>query len=244
MYKYIVLFFTALCFTPGIATDFDLLQILKTKHVEDFVRINQEIQKTSLDMKSVLEEMEQKIPALLADRTQWKSYLIDYQPPYLMRIFCDVYCEYLQSNVRVNLHYFFPTTKEALEEHCLAANKDNEVENLYHPHAWASCMRILDGTYDQWIGFATQRGLTTIPPKVHYMTLQQGDSYAMNHPWLWHQVIPRANAAVTTLMVTYIPPKWDQETPKSTKHLRSLTEKELSFMFTHFAKYFSKTTSH
>jgi hypothetical protein len=178
-----------------------------------------ETQRTPLNMTTVLEKVAPLIPSLLLDRDNWRSLYINYQPPHLMRIFCQV------GPIRINLHYFLPTDIIITEK---------EDPNLYHPHAWASCMHILDGRYKQWMGFATRRGLDAIPEKTLYLVHHKNDTYAMNHPWIWHQVIPFLNETVSTLMITYIPSGWDQDEPQSTKPLRKLTDDELNFMFDHF----------
>lgn len=149
---------------------------------------------------------------------------IDYQPPFLMRIFIQVGC------VRINLHYFLPAEDVSAAQ----ALSDAYNENLYHPHAWASAMRIVDGRYRQYKGMANRRGLDAVPLKAGPYEYQAGDSYVMEDPWAWHQVIPYPNEAVTTVMVTVIPEGWDQDVPKSTTVLCPLTQGELNFMFAHF----------
>ncbi len=190
---------------------------------------------TTLNMFEILEEVEAMLPNLLSNRGNWKSLYIDYQPPFLMRIFCDIKSQKLDGKcVRASLHYFLPAESVTPSE---ASSESGE--NLYHPHGWASSMRLIDGTYDQYIGFAEGPGLDAKPSKLCRLTHSTGDSYAMNHPWLWHQVNPRPNQAVSTLMVTHIPSSWDQEVPKSTKPLRALNTEELDFMFNHFIKFFN-----
>lgn len=181
-----------------------------------------------IDMTQVLKAIEPHISQLLQDRSKWNSLYVDYQPPHLMRLWIQV------GNIRVNLHYFIPTEEMPTEDQ----SRIGFIDNLYHPHAWASCMRILEGTYEQWIGFADRRGLDALPPKTLHLEHHQGDTYAMNHPWLWHQVIPIPNHAVCTLMVTYIPPNWDQDIPKPSKKLTCLTEEQKEFMFATFQKFF------
>lgn len=179
-----------------------------------------------VDMHPVMEEIEGKLPLLLEEQECWKSLFIDYQKPYLMRIYRDVKSSTLNATVRVSLHYFLPDPDP----------KTDAGEFLYHPHAWASSMRILEGSYCQSHGFANGRGLRLLPEKLCRTVHFQGDSYAMNHPWLWHEVNPFPNQAVMTLMVTYIPEVWDQEAPQSTKKLRALTEEEMQFMFSEFGR--------
>jgi hypothetical protein len=185
---------------------------------------------SSVDMYPVMQEIEQYLPSLLQDRDSWKSLFIDYQKPYLMRIYRDIESSTLKATVRVSLHYFLPD----------ASPQNEEGEFLYHPHAWASSMRILEGMYSQFHGFANQRGLAPPPAKLCNTIHIQGDSYAMNHPWLWHEVNPFPNQAVMTLMVTYMPAFWDQDAPQSSKKLRSLNEEELQFMFTEFRRVLEK----
>ncbi len=180
-----------------------------------------------LDMTAVMEMAEDIVPQLLVDRSRWQSLMIDYQPPHLMRIFTQ--CE----GVRINLHYFMAA--KDLPETRLTKGYD---ENLYHPHGWASAMRILEGSYEQWIGFAQGPGIEAAPKKTLHLVHKPGDSYAMNDPYLWHQVIPRENQPVSTLMVTFMPDDWDQVLPKSTKDLRALNEKEMDFMFAHFQQFY------
>lgn len=180
-----------------------------------------------LDMTKVMERAEELVPQLLADRNRWQSLMIDYQPPHLMRIFTQ--CE----GVRINLHYFMAA--KDLPETRLTSGYD---ENLYHPHGWASAMRILEGSYEQWMGFAAGPGIENVPKKTLHLVHKPGDSYAMNDPYLWHQVIPRENQPVSTLMVTFMPEGWNQVLPKSNKELRALTGQEMDFMFDHFRQFY------
>lgn len=177
-----------------------------------------------LRMMPILELAEAMLPELLLRPEEWKSVYIDYQPPHLMRIFIQIGC------VRINLHYFMPTADVSAAQQL----SDAYNENLYHPHAWASAMRIVFGRYMQYMGMATCRGLDAVPPKEGPFEYQAGGCYAMEHPWEWHQVIPYPNEAVMTVMVTVIPPDWDQDVPRSNQPLRPLTPDELEFMFTKF----------
>lgn len=232
---------TLTCPKFSIRGDVDLLKILKSKrlifpYTRDF--------NVSLDMFAVMKEVETQLPTLLADKKKWNSLFIDYRPPHLMRIFCDLKSNILKGKtVRVNLHYFLPVTSSKLEksqeqnDHMKACRDSGE--NLYHPHGWAACIHIVEGVYDQHIGFADQPGIDAVPRKLCSLTHKTGDRYSMSHPWLWHQVIPIPKQAVSTLMVTYIPKKWDQEVPRPTKSLRVLDKNELQFMLNHFKIFYS-----
>lgn len=227
------------CQRFNIRGDLDLMNFLISERLIEPTLVEREVKKVSLNMFNVMREVELLIPPLLKERVKWKSLYIDYRPPHLMRIFTDVISKELGDKpVRISLHYFLPVQEVELKAH---ENSDKEFEasltsgeNLYHPHGWASCMRIIEGLYDQSIGFADRPGVDVMPRKMCSLTHSAQDSYAMNHPWLWHQVNPRPNLPVSTLMVTYIPKQWDQEVPRPTKPQRSLTEKEIQFMFTHF----------
>lgn len=219
--------------------DTELMQLLQSKNLLHPSHIKQKDH--LLNMLPVLQECEKLLPQLLEDRGSWKSIYIDYRPPYLMRIFRDIESTLLGKQVRVNLHYFLPTAAVELKKHEADEGKEAQAsresgENLYHPHGWASCMRIIKGTYDQDIGYADRPGVDVMPPKLCRLTHSSKDSYAMNDEWLWHQVNPRPGQAVFTLMVTYIPEGWDQEIPRSTKALRALKASELDFMFENFSK--------
>ncbi len=192
-------------------------------------RIQDLAHREPLDMAPVLLEAEKLIPELLKDRDGWQSLMIDYQPPNLMRLYRQV------GAVRLNLHFFMP----ADDVSAARRRTDAYDENLYHPHAWASAMRILEGEYEQWVGFADRRGIDAAPAKTQHLLHKAGDAYVMNDPWIWHQVIPRPGQAVSTLMVTFIPEAWDQDVPKSDRHLRALNTDELNFMFDHFSKLYA-----
>jgi hypothetical protein len=200
-------------------------------------KILEALQIEPFDMTNVLLECAQLLPTLLTDPNRWKSLMINYKPPHLMRIYTNI------GNVRINLHYFIPTSEasevdSSKDGNCNAKPEDyNESsDNYFHPHGWASCMKIMKGHYEQWMGFANQRGLDNPPLKSLHLRHSQGDTYAMNHPWLWHQVIPPENEPVMTMMVTHIPKNWDQDSPKSEISLRELSEQERNFMFQEFLK--------
>src|SRR5258708_5628235 len=98
-------------------------------------------------------------------------------------------------------------------------------------------MMILEGSYVQDIGFASQSGLDIIPDILFELKHTKGQSYHMNHPWIWHKVKPNLEP-LATLMITHIPQTWDQIAPKSNKQLRCLNDNELDIVFEHFGKIF------
>jgi hypothetical protein len=185
------------------------------------------------DMEGILLYVKTKLRTWLKDDQSWSTLYVDYERPHLMRLFRNVVLPDGRK-IRVMLHYFlFENDKTAI-----AAAQDadpstsDDQSNLYHPHPWASIMKILSGSYQQDLGIAHKRGIDTPPPIVTSQTLTTGDVYQMSHPWLWHRVRPLETTS--TLMITYIPDKWDQEKLPSRGDLRPLTLAETLFAFNHF----------
>ncbi|MCB1136925.1 MAG: hypothetical protein KDK78_11705, partial [Chlamydiia bacterium] len=190
-----------------------------------------EMEGARANMLAVLEEVERRMPQLLMEEEAWSSIFIDYSPPHLYRLFRTVNSETLDgAQIRVSLHYFLPASGEDLEGSC--------EENLYHPHSWAAAMHLLDGDYYQHIGYADRLGADADPRKLCILHQASGSRYAMNDRMLWHQVIPKADTPVTTLMVTYIPPGWEQKGPKPQQGMRALSSQEMEFMLTQFTRLF------
>lgn len=192
--------------------------------------------KEKLDMRMVLEPALLALPDLL-DRRSDKSLHITYEQPYLNRI------TYIISKnnrtARLSNHHFFAADNE--QE--FVENTTNIINpyygepliqgtNLYHPHPWAAGFKLLDGSYDQKIAYATQLGLDN-PPQDYKIVHQDArdpetNSYVFNDPLIWHEVMPRNNKSVDTVMVTYKPVDWGQTgpTPPDDKKLRLLYDHE------------------
>ena len=182
-------------------------------NIEVIDKIQQSIKIKPFDMTNVLNECLTHLPSLLRNRKIWKSLLVNHKPPHLLRIYTQI------GKIRINLHYFIPSNR----------NTSGDIE-YFHPHAWASCMKILHGHYRQLIGFAQQRGLENPPDKILHLHHNKNDTYAMNNPYLWHQVVPPNDEPGLTMMVTFIPDNWDQDSPKSEIILRELNNDEFDFM--------------
>jgi hypothetical protein len=146
-------------------------------------------------MLDVLIQVEQALPQLLQNESDWQSLLVDYHPPMVERLWTT------WQGYRVYLHRIHPCERE---------------QALFHPHPWPSAMRVLDGEYEMAVGFGT--GSST--PPVAALLIARGDfRYEMTHPDSWHYVRPLGNPTLS-LMVTGKP--WARESPRSTKPLRRL----------------------
>lgn len=205
-----------------------------------------------LRMQDLIDPVIRALPELLANRGNWSSVYIDYEPPFLMRIALPVTSPGDGKRIHVALHYFFGMPGSGASD---AGGLENpyagrpqllqqESANNYHPHPWAAAFHLFEGSYRQRIGRANSVGYSADPasalrPVPHDEWAQDSKRedaarYAFNDKLIWHQVLPNDGAAVTSLMITYIPEDWDQIGPKPAQKQRVLNEPELTFMFDHF----------
>ena len=202
--------------------------------------------KEGLDMQAVLGEVEKAMPQLLRDGGDWQSYYIDYEKPYLMRMFRKVQIDETRA-IYVSCHYFFSPAEEGSKgisnpynTAAMKAEIDGDLKNLtlYHPHPWAAGFHILEGKYEQGLGLANALGLAAQPPIAEWRIQSDtiNDRYAFNDPHIWHAVVPQDDKPVTTLMVTYAPADWGQEGPRPPRKLRNLRAPEMDFMRDHFER--------
>lgn len=151
-------------------------------------------------MLDILRRMEAgEISRLLADRTAWRTLLVDYHPPIVERLYRDAVFE--GEPVRVFLHRIHPCERE---------------QALFHPHPWPSAMRVLSGSYEMALGYGA--GMDE-PPMAARVVLTAGSSYEMNDPQSWHAVRPLGEPSLS-LMVTGAP--WERESHKPGKKLSAL----------------------
>lgn len=157
-------------------------------------------------MLDILEQAEAALPALIQDKSIWRSLCIDYHPPLVERLWTQ------WGDYRINLH---------LIESCSGAKP------LFHPHPWPSAMKILEHQYLMEVGFGKNE-----PPASERMKilLTAGSTYEMLHPDQWHSVDP--GCASTTLMVTGKP--WNRESPKSDKPLKELSPERFLDLWYYF----------
>ncbi len=135
-----------------------------------------------------LQEIERsKLYDLLCDPSIWKSLNINYHPPHVERLWCEV------DGYRLYLHFVHPCDKG---------------EPLFHPHPWPSAIHVIEGEYEMGMGFG--EGLKE--PEIFSTILSQGDMYyEMTHRDGWHYVRP-TKTICTSIMITGEP--WGREMPK------------------------------
>jgi hypothetical protein len=149
---------------------------------------------------AVLERIESgPLPGLLARADQWQSLFVDYEPPFVERLWAPVSVD--GAAYRVFLHRIHP----ADPERC-----------LFHPHPWPSAIKILSGSY--WMNAGHGAGFEP-PPVSMRLKLVAGASYEMAHPDGWHSVCPLGEPS-RSIMVTGAP--WSRPSHKPTKQLLPL----------------------
>lgn len=208
-----------------------------------------------LHMETLTEKVRAALPELLKQKSEWRSLFIDYEPPFLMRLYRSVCVgdEGTPDHRRINisLHYFFGSGDKNAPDLAGIANPydgrpelaDAESKNNYHPHPWAATFLLLEGGYHQQIGKATAPGyndaVRPVPFKTQFQQAGNDDSrnrYTFNDPLIWHRVLPNGGNFVSSVMVTYIPQDWNQTGPKPAEKQRPLSDAERAFMFSHFEK--------
>jgi hypothetical protein len=162
-------------------------------------------------MLDILYQAERVLPALLTDDTGWNSIFIDYEDPYVERLW-RTWGEY-----RINLHCILP---------CSTGHA------LFHPHPWPSAMRIVEHQYEMTVGYGVG---DQEPPVAMRLVLPPGSVYEMTNPDGWHAVRP-VSLSVLTLMITGKP--WSRSSPKSTKPLGPLSVDRNREMLSQFMRYY------
>lgn len=141
-----------------------------------------------MDM-SYIEKLQQiervKLYDLLCDVSIWKSLDINYHPPHVERLWCQL------GKYRLYLHFIHPCRRE---------------DALFHPHPWPSAIHVIEGQYEMGMGFGP--GLKE--PEVFSTILTSGGMYyEMPHRDGWHYVRPLSVSS--SVMLTGEP--WDREMP-------------------------------
>jgi hypothetical protein len=169
--------------------------------------------------KSLIEKLQQierlKIYELLDDSSIWKSLNIDYHPPHVERLWCQL------GNYRLYLHFIHACERE---------------EALFHPHPWPSAIHVLEGQYEMGMGF----GEGIEKPEVFTTILTKGDMYyEMPHRDGWHYVRPLS--VCSSIMLTGEP--WDREMPDADEvgELSELHNDRIMVMLNYFKTKFIHT---
>lgn len=126
-----------------------------------------------------------KIYDLLCDASLWKSVNINYHPPHVERLWCQL------GAYRLYLHFIHPCDRE---------------QALFHPHPWPSAIHVIEGQYEMGMGF----GEGIEEPEVFSTILSQGNMYyEMPHKDGWHYVRPLS--VCSSIMLAGEP--WGREMP-------------------------------
>lgn len=165
-------------------------------------------------MLELIAQVEKELPDLLKDKSQWNSLFVDYEHPFVERLWRP------WGDYRIYLHKIHPCRPE---------------EALFHPHPWPSVVKIVDGKYQMGLG----HGSGKTPPEITATTILTPDSeYEMSHIDGWHYVAP-INNFVYSLMITGKP--WDRWSPKNITPLKSLAKDQEADLFSFFKSRYSKT---
>ena len=139
----------------------------------------------------------------------WNTVDVDYEHPRVERLWTQ-----LTPEMRVFLHRIHP---------CPDGKRP-----LFHPHPWASAVKVVSGRYFMELGYGT--GET--PPRVAAtMILNAGSSYEMVNEDAWHSVNPIDEPSLS-VMVTGA--RWNRWAPKprgSLKPLSPTAAKEILLAF-------------
>jgi hypothetical protein len=160
-------------------------------------------------MLDLLHAAERELPALLATALGWRSYRIDYHPPFVDRVMRE------WRDGKLYLHRIHPCAPE---------------EALFHPHPWPSAMRVLEGTYEMTVGHGAGEAA---PPIAARLIVSGGMEYEMTDRDGWHAVRPIGGPAMTVMVVG---PRWDRLSPHSSKPLLPLSDAEVEAMLAYYRR--------
>lgn len=160
-------------------------------------------------MRAELEQVQAALPTLLADKSIWKSLLIDYRNPTVERLYTD------WNGLRVSLHCIQPCTLE---------------EAFFHPHPWPSAILILEGGYEMGIAYGAG---TTTPPTAMTQVLAAGSLYEMTNPDGWHYVRPVGKPSYSVMVNGK---KWNRAMPDfPAEPLKPLAAERVDALLAEFA---------
>jgi len=131
-----------------------------------------------------------KIYDLLSDFSIWKSMDINYLPPHVERLWCQL------GNYRLSLHFIHSCEKG---------------KAFFHPHPWPNAVHVIEGEYEMGMGFG--EGLEV--PEVSSTIISQGNMYyEMTDKNVWHYVRPTGGVCAS-VMLSGEP--WGREMPEESK---------------------------
>lgn len=156
-----------------------------------------------------------KLPLLVHQPEAWSSVFVDYEPPFVERLWLQ-----LDKDHRLFLHHV----------------KACEADSLWHPHPWPSIVKVMPRSgYEHGIGYDTTHEGEC--PVGMIQTVYGSMTYEMSDPHAWHYVKPLWSS--WSIMITGIPFK----TPspgyiKPTKVLRPLSNERKKFMLDYWIQNF------
>jgi len=156
----------------------------------------------------VLDQAELELPSLIMVAEDWQSLLVDDERPNVERLWMPY------GEGRLMLHVIHPCSPG---------------ESLYHPHPWASAMRIHEGWYETAHGHGPPDGPP--PPMGEKKAYGPGHRYEMVNPEAWHFVRPLGDAAIT-VMVTGKP--WRMPGNRKGRSLGPLSDERVQEMLALF----------
>ena len=163
-------------------------------------------------MLKVLVEAMIRLPRLLDKEDNWKSLLIDYEPPVVERLYTD-----LEGGNRLSLHIIHPC---------------REGEAFVHPHPWPSAMYIVSGMYKMDSGYGKN---LEYPNIVNSVFLNAGSFYEMVNQDGWHSVRPLGTPSLSVMING---PSWNRPMPKvPQKELFPLRETRMMEVLDSFAEH-------
>lgn len=158
-------------------------------------------------------QVEQVLPRLLRNDSEWTTLDIDYLPPRVERLWREY------NNLRIYLHRIYPSLREEIH---------------FHPHPWPCAVRLLKGSYEMGIGYGER---DKAPPLASTLLLAQGTCYEMIERNSWHYVCPQTEITYS-LMIAGKP--WEGLGAKSTLSLEPLPNESkqeiLVFFRTNYCK--------
>jgi hypothetical protein len=150
------------------------------------------------------------LPELIKNTDQWGSQFIDYDNPYVHRMYLD------QGDITVNMHMFTPTNSEI----------------VWHPHPWPAAFMIAKGGYELQLGLSEDG--ETPPEPIGPVIMTTGSFYQMASQYEWHSVRPLDYTFTFSVQGPEFDVDWSFETDDR-KAFRDLTEDEKEPLITHFS---------
>ena len=164
-----------------------------------------------------LNELEQSLPDLLENETDWQSLFIDYETPHVHRLWRQIDDEH-----RLLLHRIEPCNRPYM-----------------HKHPWPSAVHVLEGLYEMEVG--VEESDQVISPRnlvAAKIVLAPGNWYEMTNPLAWHYVKPLDVPSYSTMLIAKPWPNKVPETPPPTP--RALFPHEKAELVAKFKSFFRK----